>query len=286
MPHSALRIVSATDTPVRVINNRIGRWAIVPVGAGLPPVEPAHGFAVIWPTDTVKIHHVGRETELRAGDLAIIDRSLPLTMEGRAGWSGMLLELGDRRIGARVDDRQRFVGTPLDGGSDLAQVVKRLWLMLQDMAHLQMGRRELGDDLVEARIVEILTDLAARLAAQVVDARLTSHDAASVERAQLLIAAHLSDPSFGVAELAARMRLSPRHLSSLFARLNTTTSQAILEARLSLARRLLLDPVNARRQISSIALACGFDDQSYFARCFRRGVGVTPRKFRDNGLNM
>jgi AraC-like DNA-binding protein len=249
----------------------------------MPSLEPAHGFALLWPTDPLTIIHAGRQTDLRSGDMCIVDRSMPITFIGGSGWTATLLELGDRRIGARVDDRQRFVGATLDGGSDLAQVVKRLWMMLQDMGHLQLGRHEPGDDLVEARLIEILTDLAARLAAQVVDARVTSHDAATIERAQLLIAAHLSDPRFGVAELAARMRVSPRHLSSLFARVNTTTSQAILQARLNLACRMLTDPVNARRQISSIALACGFDDQSYFARCFRRGVGMTPRRYRENG---
>lgn len=253
------------------------------LGAGTPAIGPAHGFALLWPTDAVRVQHSGREVDMRGGDLAIIDRTLPLTCDGPPGWAASLLELGDRRIGARIDDRQRFVGVAMDGGSDIAQVVKRLWLMLEDMGHLQLGRRDPGDDLVEARIIEILTDLAARLAAQVVDIRLTSHDAATIERAQVLIAAHLSDPEFGVAELAALMRVSARHLSSLFARVNTTTSQAILHARLTLARRLLLDPVNARRQISSVALACGFDDQSYFARCFRREIGVTPRRFRADG---
>ncbi|MDP1027257.1 helix-turn-helix transcriptional regulator [Sphingomonas sp. KR1UV-12] len=253
------------------------------MSATSPALEPAHGFALLWTTDALRIQHAGRDFELRDGDLAIIDRSLPLACDGGPGWSARLLELGDRRIGARIDDRQRFVGVPMDGGSDLAMVVKRLWLMLEDTARLQLGRSEPGDDLVEARLIEILTDLAARLAAQVVDIRLTSHDAATIERAQVLIAAHLSDPDFGVAELAALMRVSARHLSSLFARVNTTTSHAILTARLTLARRLLVDPVNARRPISSVAHACGFDDQSYFARCFRREIGMTPRRFRAEG---
>ena len=230
--------------------------------------------------DAIEIGHGGRETVLRSGDLAIIDRTMPLSITGQPGWTATLLELGDRRIGARIDDRHRFVGLALDGSTDLSQVVKRMWLMLQDMGRLQLGHGNPGDDLVEARMIEILTDLAGRLAAQVVDARLTGHDATSLERAQVLISAHLAEPSFGVAELAALMRVSPRHLSLLFARIDTTTSQAILSARIDLARRLLRDPVNARRQISSIALACGFDDQSYFARCFRRIVGITPRQFR------
>jgi len=276
------------DLPSYVRQNvyRIGRWSVASLTATSAPMEPAHGFALLWPADGIRIQHGGRDVELRGGDLAIVDRSLPLSCQGPAGWQATLLELGDRRIGARIDDRQRFVGLAMDGSSDIAQVVKRLWLMLEDMTRLQLGRREAGDDLVEARIIEILTDLAARLAAQVVDIRLTSHDAATIERAQVLIAAHLSDPEFGVAELAALMRVSARHLSSLFARVNTTTSQAILNARLTLAKRLLLDPVNARRQISSVALACGFDDQSYFARCFRREVGVTPRRFRTDGREL
>jgi AraC-like DNA-binding protein len=259
---------------------RVGKWSLQSLNATAPTPDPASGFGILWPDQAIEVTQAGRTASLRAGDLTIIDRSHPVEIRRDGPWSASLLDLGDRRVGSRVDDRLRFVCVALDGSTDLAQAVKRLWLLLVDIGRLDLGRRDTGDELIEAQLAEVMTELATRLAAQVIDPRITSHDAAMIDRAQLLIAANLADPRFGVAELAVQMRVSPRHLSSLFARLGTTTSQAILDARIVQARRMLTDPVNARRQIASIALACGFDDQSYFARCFRKATGVTPRAYR------
>jgi AraC-like DNA-binding protein len=261
----------------------IRRWSTLTITAEAHAPPIGAGFGVLWPGDPLEVRHAGRTATLRPGDLMIVDRTLPIVIDGKGDWRATLLDLGDRRIGARVDDRKRFVGVALDGHSDPAQVVKRLWLLLHDIGALQLGHQDIGDELVEARMVEMLTDLTARLAARAMDTRISGYDAATIDRALVLIAANLSDPHFGVAELAGLMRVSARHLSSLFARTDTTTSQAILDARLTLAKQMLIDPVNKRRQIASIALACGFEDQSYFARCFRRNVGITPRAFRAAG---
>lgn len=274
------RLMHGTVPRISTRLSPLKRWSLLTLHSDVALPGPGEGFALIWPTDPITISHAGRDAELAAGDLLILDRALPMTIEGDTAWSASLLEMGDRRIGFRVDDRQRFVGVPLSGSCDVAQAVKRLWLLLQDVSHLHLGRQEAGDELIEGRLLEVLNDLAARLAAQAIDPRISSYDAATIERAELIIAANLSDPNFGVAELASRMRVSSRHLSSLFARMDTTTSQAILDMRLAMAQQMLVDPVNARRQIASIALACGFEDQSYFARCFRKNVGMTPRAYR------
>ena len=44
---------------------------------------------------------------------------------------------------------------------------------------------------------------------------------------------------------------------------------------------MLADRRNDRLKVSEIALACGFNEVSYFNRCFRRRFGATPSEFRD-----
>ena len=56
-----------------------------------------------------------------------------------------------------------------------------------------------------------------------------------------------------------------------------------MELRLQKARGMLSDPHHDRLKISDIAYACGFNEVSYFNRCFRRRFGATPGQFRGAG---
>jgi AraC-like DNA-binding protein len=60
--------------------------------------------------------------------------------------------------------------------------------------------------------------------------------------------------------------------------MGTTPSLYIQERRLARAGDKLLAYPEAT--ITQIAFDHGFNDSAYFARCFRRRHGVTPRAFR------
>jgi len=89
---------------------------------------------------------------------------------------------------------------------------------------------------------------------------------------------------------------SPPDLESLACRCNMSVStfqrrwnesMGITPARYALglklqeACRLLIETSNS---ISEVANACGFDDEFYFARCFRRQFGSPPRTYRKEHL--
>lgn len=46
------------------------------------------------------------------------------------------------------------------------------------------------------------------------------------------------------------------------------------------ARDTLASSTYDRMKVSDIALACGFNEVSYFNRCFRRRFGLTPSAAR------
>jgi AraC-like DNA-binding protein len=54
----------------------------------------------------------------------------------------------------------------------------------------------------------------------------------------------------------------------------------VLELRLQKARSMLADRRCDRLRVSEIAYASGFNEVSYFNRCFRRRFGATPTHFR------
>lgn len=84
-----------------------------------------------------------------------------------------------------------------------------------------------------------------------------------------------------VADYAASLRVSPGHLNALCRQRLRTSASTLIRERIALeARRLLLYSDLTATQIAG---RLGFQDPAYFARFFRREVGLTPSAFRVRG---
>lgn len=89
--------------------------------------------------------------------------------------------------------------------------------------------------------------------------------------------AHLSDP-LDLDALAADQRLS----TSTFRRrwmeaVGIPPARYLQNLRIAEARRALVESTTPIREIAG---ACGFEDEFYFSRCFRRATGIPPREYR------
>ena len=86
-----------------------------------------------------------------------------------------------------------------------------------------------------------------------------------------------SEPDFSAQKLAAAAGLSERYVNELLYEAGASFTTRLNELRLRKAADLL-----ARKEgrISDIAFECGFNDLSYFNRCFRRRFGLTPTAAR------
>lgn len=80
------------------------------------------------------------------------------------------------------------------------------------------------------------------------------------------------------AQLADSLNVSARTLSRRLGNEGTTLPRLQSEARLALARQLLLE---SERSIAEIARSAGFEDATSFARAFRRVTGQTPTQVRE-----
>ncbi|MBV9458477.1 MAG: AraC family transcriptional regulator [Bradyrhizobium sp.] len=89
-----------------------------------------------------------------------------------------------------------------------------------------------------------------------------------------------ADPAFSIQRVAARIGVSPNYVQKLLAESGLSFSERVLELRLQKALSMLTDRRNDRLKVSDIALACGFNEVSYFNRCFRRRFGETPTSAR------
>lgn len=98
-----------------------------------------------------------------------------------------------------------------------------------------------------------------------------------VRHALLLMEQRLSDP-MPIHELAARLKLSTRHIERLFRESVGAKPCAVYRTmRLRHAHWLL---ENTRRSITSIAIDTGFSDGAHFSRQFKQMTGVSPRQAR------
>lgn len=98
----------------------------------------------------------------------------------------------------------------------------------------------------------------------------------ALQDVQRWVVAHIEQPH-GVADLATRAGMSPRHFARLFREEVGETPAAWVEgARVNAARFLLEDG----RAPKSVASLCGFGDVETFRRAFHRRLGISPAAYR------
>ncbi len=101
------------------------------------------------------------------------------------------------------------------------------------------------------------------------------------ETLRAMVAQAAGDPAIALAGIAARAGLSPRQVQYVFEQAGTSFTALLLEERLMLAQRLLVDPAHRHRRIADIAISAGFGDLSFFNRRFRQCFGQTPSDMRE-----
>lgn len=88
------------------------------------------------------------------------------------------------------------------------------------------------------------------------------------------------DKKITLDELAGRVYLSRSYLCSIFKEsVGTSIVSYINRIRIQKSRQLLSD---RSLSLSQVAIQCGFVDQSYFTKMFKREMGVSPKQYRDN----
>ena len=80
-------------------------------------------------------------------------------------------------------------------------------------------------------------------------------------------------------DIAGEVYLSRSYLSSLF---KEETGQSLFayinHVRIEKSKQMLLDDTAS---LADVANLCGFEDQSYFTKVFKKAVGISPKKYRD-----
>ncbi|HEU5290545.1 MAG TPA: ATP-binding protein, partial [Cyclobacteriaceae bacterium] len=96
-------------------------------------------------------------------------------------------------------------------------------------------------------------------------------------RASKLVEDNISDSLFGVEQMAKEIGLSRAQLfRKLKAIAGISPNEFINEIRLQKAAKLILSKTDT---LAQIGYSVGFNEQSYFAKCFRKKFGVSPSEY-------
>ncbi len=164
------------------------------------------------------------------------------------------------------------------GEADFAEVA----LLLAQMRALE-PTRHLGSGLVlKGSLLQLLGMVCNLFQAEL--QALAANQAAQRGRRDALgrvtqyIRSHIADPALNLTDAAAAAFLSPNYLTHLLRKeTGSTFSDLVSGRRMRMARTHL---VHSSAPLSHIAEVCGFTDEAYFSRRFRKAYGLPPGQFR------
>lgn len=105
-------------------------------------------------------------------------------------------------------------------------------------------------------------------------------DSERVFRCEWLIRNNISDTELSLEFLAEQLHCSPDHLSRIF---HEETGERVVEYLNRLRLQGALEAIRTTLlSVKEVAVSCGFNDASYFARVFRKVTGCSPQEYRRN----
>jgi AraC family transcriptional activator of tynA and feaB len=232
--------------------------------------DTEHYYAVIQLSGRSTVIQNEQVAELGRGDVALVDSTRPVTylLENRPSrWLGLHLP--------RQMLMSQFGSEPQGGvwrrGDTRAG--RTLWYLLVDALREPNSSFDPVDPYMHLAVYDLLGSLFMRsesapaLPADKLFARVCT-----------VIRNHFTDPEIGPSAIAAEAGISLRYLQKLFTSRGSTCSHFLHSLRLEHAAHLLhrRGLLKTARPLYEIAYACGFNDYSYFARCFRQRFGYAP----------
>jgi AraC-like DNA-binding protein len=199
----------------------------------------------------------------------------------RGGFNFFLIDIPSERVLERVANAYDLVATALKAAPQASGHLKRY---IETLRQLQ-GRPDpaLGEH-VEATLLDLIALILGAQGDSAEIARMRGLRAARLQEVLAAIRKGFADPLLSPARVALQLGVSPRYVNDLLQETGASFAERVMELRLQKARSMLGDRRHDRLKVIDIAFDCGFNDVSYFNRCFRRRFGTAPNGFRGSGL--
>ena len=218
-------------------------------------------------------YHLGREIVLRPGDLSICSSADATRMEA-GGHEILVLDVSRSALEQRVPGLDDHLGCPTPATSPAAHSFAEFARALWREADRSSPTRDLAWQQDSANILLDLLGLAIRSSAR----GAPNAQRSLVERMKTIVEARIYEDDLNAATIADELGVAVRTVQHWFAGQAMTPGTYIRQRRLERAAERLA--VDDGESITDIALEHGFNDSSYFTRCFRETFGVAPSAWR------
>jgi AraC family transcriptional activator of tynA and feaB len=236
-----------------------------------------HLFLLLQLEGGCGVDQFDRRNLIAPGDCILVDSAYPVKLHFEGRYCNHLsvhlpraAVLGDRGHEAQV-------GVKLAANDPLSAMLRALVAKIMRVDFDQPRGPQLRQLLLHAVKESFAAEAPRDLAAP------SERAAGRLEMARLLIDRHLTEDRLTPQWLAQRLGISLRTLQEDFNSLGATVTSYIRDRRLQLARDRLAEQRrgSARFSIAEVAFSSGFNDISYFNRCFRKAFDCSPKDIRE-----
>jgi AraC-like DNA-binding protein len=221
-----------------------------------------------------RLTHRGREFAMRPGSMVLLKLDEPFfSADGTNEKRFTNVHLPMATLKAMVRDVDDLVGRELEPGGALSLAMDYSDLLLKHPGAVDEAGFAIAAHLMDLAALGLGArgDVAA-------GAQRGGMRAVRLKAVLTILQNRFSEPDFSAQKLATAATLSERYVNELLYEAGASFTMRLLELRLRKAAELLARP--SERRISDVAFDCGFNDLSYFNRCFRRRFGLTPSAAR------
>jgi len=281
-----LRFPSGLDERERIVTGQLGALNVAVWESG--PGEVRHTRAHVRRSDPEVFHlfvhgrgrvvgeQAGREAELVAGDVTLVDTSLPFRCLHEVS-DVVCLTIPWTLLPTEQQSPDAVAGVLIGGGAGPGALLSSLVRQLPGHIDGIDGQESFR---VGTALVDLLSATLAMSNGRPDDEVTDWARRSLVQRILTYIEDRLADPKLSPSKIAEAHHISVRYLHKLFASEDRTVAGFIRCRRLERSRRDLLDPALRSRPVNAIGTRHGFTEPTHFSRAFRAAYGRPPGEYR------
>jgi AraC-like DNA-binding protein len=221
-----------------------------------------------------RFRHYRRDLVVAESTFVLLDNAEPYELLFPRGTLCLTAHLDDKWLSRWLPDPKHYAAQAIVGDRGWGAPLAAMLTAIADegLGQLVLSRSALADHF--GATLALMFDSAPKASGKKGSQLMT--------RLQRVMHEQYDDPDLDPERVAATVGISKRHLHTVFAAAGTSFGRTLADMRLGRAEKMLRDARFQSSYVADIATACGFSDQSYFARCFRARFGLTPLAFRLN----
>jgi AraC-like DNA-binding protein len=221
------------------------------------------------------VNQDGRESRIEAGDIFVINPSRPFSIQTGTIMTHSIY-LPPSAVRELLPEIDSVTAMPIRSDQGPGRFFRAT---VDELFAIGSGLTpEVADSVADALPYLLATALKSLTASRDIDP--SRHKLLHKQRIRQFARENLGDPGLSGEAIAAAVNLSSRYVYQLFSDEPQTLMRWVWSERLERCRRELAMAHLAKRSISEIAFAWGFNEMAHFSRAFRDAYGIAPRDYR------